>query len=339
MKAAIYNPYWDTLGGGERYVASFIQFLLEQKYKVDIHWDDKDLIGQISKRFDLSIEGAKVVPDINRGDGYDLLFWVSDGSIPTLKSRNNILHFQFPFRETNGRSLMNKMKLFRIKNIVCNSNFTKSFIDTEYSVNSLVIYPPVDTQKFKPKRKEKKILYVGRFSQLTQSKNQHILIDVFKNLYDSGYKDWKLILAGGAEVGAKEYVEKLRKNSEGYPISIKVSPSFKELKELYGISKIFWSAAGFGSEDDPLKVEHFGMTVVEAMSAKCIPVVPELGGFKEIVTDGINGIFWKTKSELVSKTIDLMKDSKLQRKLATQAKEDSRKYDIKEFEKSFKEIL
>lgn len=339
MKAAIYNPYWDTLGGGERYVASVIQFLLEQKYKVDIQWSDKDLINQVSKRFDLSIEGSRLVPDINRGDGYDLLFWVSDGSIPTLKSRNNILHFQFPFKGTNGRSLMNKMKLFRIKHIVCNSEFTKSFIDKEYSVNSTVIYPPVDTQKFKPKRKEKKILYVGRFSQLTQSKNQHILVEVFKKFYDSGHKDWKLILAGGAEVGAKDYVEKLRNESKGYPISIKVSPSFKELKELYGISKIFWSAVGLGFESDPLKVEHFGMTVVEAMSAKCIPIVPELGGFKEIINDGTNGIFWKTKGELLSKTIDLVKDSKPQRRLAVQAKEDGQRYDIQEFEKSFKELL
>lgn len=115
MKAAIYNPYWDTLGGGERYTASVASVFLKNGYSVDIEWRDKNLIKQISKRFELDISKVKIVKDINRGDSYDACFWVSDGSVPTLKSRNNFLHFQVPFKNTGGKSLINKMKLFRIK--------------------------------------------------------------------------------------------------------------------------------------------------------------------------------------------------------------------------------
>src|SRR4030066_114457 len=125
MKAAIYNPYLDSLGGGERYTLTF----------------------------------AKVLAD-------------------------------------NGKSLFNKMKLFRVNSIICNSYFTKDFIDKEYGVDSIVIYPPVDTDKIKPARKENIILYVGRFSQLEQTNNQHILVDRFKKFFNKGYKDWKLVLAG-----------------------------------------------------------------------------------------------------------------------------------------------
>jgi len=109
MRAAIYNPYWDTLGGGERYTASLISLLLKNNYSVDIEWSDKKILKQIKSRFDIDISKANIVESVNRGDGYDFLFWLSDGSIPTLKSRTNILHFQFPFKDTQQNTLFNKM--------------------------------------------------------------------------------------------------------------------------------------------------------------------------------------------------------------------------------------
>lgn len=341
MKAAIYNPYWDTLGGGERYTATFVEFLIEKGYKVDIQWHDKNLVKDIKRRFSIDITDVRIVDNVNRGDGYDLCFWLSDGSIPTLKSRKNVLHFQFPFQNTDTNSLLNRMKFFRIKYVVCNSEFTKKFIDKEYSISSTVIYPPVDTSSFRPKRKENKILYVGRFSQLTQSKNQHILIEVFKKLYDQGNKSWKLILAGGAEVGAGEYIEELKNSAKSYPISIKTNLSFNEMKDLYGTSKIFWSAAGYGVDEEksPIKLEHFGITVVEAMASKCLPIVTNLGGYKEIIKDYENGIFWNKKSDLLKVTSEIIKDKTMYTKLAKQAQIDSSKFDEKAFKENFDKLL
>jgi len=77
-------------------------------------------------------------------------------------------------------NLINKMKFIRIEKVICNSFFTKKFVDIEYGINSIVIYPPVDVVKIKPKRKENIILSVGRFSQLTQAKRQDVLIRTFK---------------------------------------------------------------------------------------------------------------------------------------------------------------
>lgn len=341
MKAAIYNPYWDTLGGGERYTASVASVFLKNGYSVDIEWRDKNLIKQISKRFELDISKVKIVKDINRGDSYDACFWVSDGSVPTLKSRNNFLHFQVPFKNTGGKSLINKMKLFRIKKVICNSSFTKNVIDREYGVNSLVIYPPVDVNKFKAKKKENVILYVGRFSQLAQAKNQHILISCFKKLYDTGAKGWKLILAGGGEIGANDYLEKLKRISSGYPISFEVSPTFSKLKDLYGRSSIFWSASGYNVDEvkDPKMVEHFGITPVEAMAAKCVPFLVNKGGHKEIVDDGTNGYLWNTEDQLVGLTRKAISDTKLMKKIAINAKEKSDRFSLSSFEEEVEKIL
>src|SRR3989304_4255609 len=165
MRAAIYNPYLDTLGGGERYTLSFAKVLSDNGWDVDVEWKDEKIKKVSETRFGMDLSKINIVQAINRGDGYDLCFWVSDGSIPTLKSRKNLLHFQVPFHNVGGNSLLNKMKLFRIDNIVCNSVFTKKVIDHEYGVESTVLYPPAPVTLVKPKRKENLIIYVGRFSK------------------------------------------------------------------------------------------------------------------------------------------------------------------------------
>lgn len=53
MKAAIYNPYLDTLGGGERYTLSFAKALLDKGYDVDIEWKSPGIIKLLEKRFGL----------------------------------------------------------------------------------------------------------------------------------------------------------------------------------------------------------------------------------------------------------------------------------------------
>ncbi len=273
MRAAIYNPYLDTFGGGERYSMAFAQSLAKKGYRVNVHWRNSSIKKKLEDRFGIELDNVYFVKDIKRGDGYDICFWVSDGSIPLLRARKNILHFQIPFKNIGGRTLLNRMKLFRINSIVCNSKFTKKYIDKEFGVKSIVIYPPVDVEKLKPKRKENLIISIGRFSQLTQAKRQDILIRAFKKIYDFGFRDWKLILAGGVEVGVTDYVKNLRGKAKGYPIEIIESPSWKAIRKMYGKAKIFWSASGYGIDEkkEPKRVEHFGITVVEAMAGGAVP--------------------------------------------------------------------
>lgn len=64
-KAAIYDPYLDTLGGGERYCLSVAELLLKNGYQVDIFWSgDPDLIKKANLRFNLDLAKLNLVPDI-----------------------------------------------------------------------------------------------------------------------------------------------------------------------------------------------------------------------------------------------------------------------------------
>ena len=341
MKAAIYNPYLDTLGGGERYTLTFAQVLTEIGYKVSIEWRDKGIIEKAQKRFGLDLKNIEVLPDIKKGDGYDVCFWVSDGSIPYLRARKNFLHFQIPFSDVNGDSLLNRMKLFRINKIICNSNFTKGFIDREYKVNSIVLYPPVDTKKIKPKRKENIILSVGRFSQLTQAKHQDILVEVFKKFVKAGHTDWKLILAGGTEIGSEDMVKKLKKNTNKWPIEIIESPDYTKIVDLYGHAKLFWTAAGYGVDEEkfPKNVEHFGIALVEAMAAGCIPFAYNAGGHKEIIVSGKNGFLWRKKSEFLDDVNKIISDKKQLLGISEAAKIASRVYEYDRFENEVLDLL
>lgn len=348
MRAAIFDPYLDTLGGGERYVMTVAQTLVKNGWDVDVEWNESELpvgrqgiIKKLEARLGLDLSGVRLVNTSNKGKGYDLVFWLSDGSIPTLWAKKNILHFQVPFHNVSGKSLFNRLKLKLIHAVICNSKFTKRFIDKEYGVNSFVIYPPVDVESFKPLKKQNIILSVGRFSQLLQAKRQDILVSVFKQMVDSGLKGFRLILAGGSDVGAGEYVENLRKQVKDYRIEIIENPDFKTLNKLYGKAKIFWSASGFGVDEDKEaeKVEHFGISVVEAMAAGCVPIVVRAGGHKEIINDPENGILWSVETALFEKTLELIRDNKKREWLSQNGRRRAKDFSVARFENEIKKLI
>lgn len=347
MKAIFYDPYLDSVGGGERYVLTIAENLLKNKWEVYLADGSEILKDKFESRFQLNLSGLKFISGINRfvkrwhERDYDLMFWLSDGSIPLMFAKNNILHFQVPFHYVNGKNFLNKIKLKNIHHTICNSLFTKKFIDREYGINSEVIYPPVDTENLKPGKKENIIFSVGRFSQLLQAKRQDILVDVFKEMIKEGLKDWKLVLAGGSDVGVKDFVINLRQKSAGFNIEIIENAEFKVIKNLYSRAKIFWNASGFGVDEDknPEKVEHFGIVIVEAMSAGCVPVAVGKGGINELITHGESGFLWETKEELKEMTFNLIKEEKGLKKISEKVQEMSKKYAIDNFCRQYDSIL
>lgn len=345
MRAALYSPYLDTLGGGERYIASFAFILASSGWMVELESADPEIAKKLEARFGIDLKDIRVVASVKRGDGYDLCFWLSDGSIPTLFARRNILHFQRPFYNVDGGSLVNKFKLFRISDIVVNSLFTKKWVDEEYQVDSRVIYPPVDTLRLRPKRKENLILFVGRFSQLEQAKRQDVLITAFKKFFarlkKTFLKDgWRLVLAGGSEVGRTEYVDTLISEVRGFPVEIKEGPTLSELKDLYGHAKIFWSAAGFGvnAKTEPNKLEHFGITAVEAMAAGAVPMLYKAGGHLEIVKED-GGFLWSSVDELVKSTLTLIKDPKILRQFSEAARASAQRFSLERFKNEVRQLI
>lgn len=348
MKIGFFSPYLDTFGGGERYMLTLASYLSE-KYKVDIFWDDQSIKAPLSRflKIDLSkttfkknIFKENKLRKIVKTSIYDCLFVLSDGSVPLSFAKKNILHFQVPFHFTDY-SLKTKFKLKRYKYIICNSYFTKEFIDKNFNIKSQVIYPPVDIKSIKQGEKEKIILSVGRFSpHQLHPKKQEVLIEVFKEIYRKD-PSWKLYLVGQAKKADEKYLRLLKKNSRGYGIKITENLPFKDLKSLYSKASIYWHATGFGEDEskNPEKMEHFGISTVEASAAGAAPVVIGYGGQKEIIDDNKNGLLWVTKAQLFEQTILLIENPKLMQKISRAAIINSKRFSTEKFIKSYEEII
>lgn len=319
-KALVFDPYLDTLGGGERYTLTFALGLVQNGYTVEIAWSNIDILSKASERFGLDLSSVTVNQAVYEKCGhrsslleryfftkeYDLIFWVSDGSVPFLFSKKNLIHFQVPFIDLGGDPFSNKIKSSFVNKFVYNSQFTKNVHEKHLDkTKSFVLYPPIDTDNFKAGVKEKTILSVARFGSPLHSKRQDILIEAFRSLCSrvSGYK---LVLAGGL-MGDTEVLSELKTQAAGLAVEIVPSPTFDELKALYAKSTFFWHAAGYGIDEDrdPEKVEHFGMTTVEAMASGCVPLVIAKGGQKEIILPDC-GVLCVDEKEMTQKTLELI---------------------------------
>ena len=224
-----------------------------------------------------------------------------------------MLHFQFPVQWIEGNSIKTRLKLSRVRSVICNSHFTKSYIDEKFGVSSTVLYPPVDLIPVGKEKKENVILTVGRFgndSRGSSFKKQDVLVEVFKKIFTYGIKNWRFRLVVSTREEDKGKLNDLKKQLKGFPIDLLENPDNITLRREYKKAKIYWHASGF--EEDiktfPERAEHFGISTVEAMSAAAVPVVVNAGGLVESVDNGKNGLVWNSIEECVEKTIGLIRD-------------------------------
>lgn len=354
MRVAIYSPYLDSFGGGERYMLTIAE-ALSQKSQVDILLDahlsklNKNLKEGLSKRLNLDLskttfklsplgKGGNLIKRIFFLKQYDLFFFLTDGSIFFATAKKNILHIQTPIISKEMKNHKNKIYLSSWDTIIYNSKFTKKNVEKYYPKKSVVIYPPVDTLSFKPLKKEKIVLSVGRFISFNKLKKHEVMIDAFKKLVkESDLKGWSLHLVGGVE-GDDKYLDELRLRAKGVQVIFHPDMPFEDLKQLYGHASIYWHAMGFG-ENDPAKMEHFGITTVEAMAAGAVPVVINLGGQKEIVSQGESGYLWDNVDQLLDYTNKLIKDQHLLLKLSKAAQDESQKYGKENFIANINDVV
>lgn len=345
MKIGFYNPYFDVPSGGERYTLTLAEHW-SKRHTVSLFWDDPNVVGLSEKRFGLDLSRVSVVPNVFAHANifvklwetkkYDVIFFLSDGSIPTTLARHNILHFQVPFPNV----LTDPLKMMRYDIIVANSQFTKRELDPNVGERAVVIYPPVQSVPRQPSlTRRKQILSVGRFTGYFDAKKQEVLIAAFAKGYESGaFSGWELVLAGPLIPSDEAYFSRLKQQIGSLPITLLPNISNAQLMALYRQSPLYWHAAGFG-ETDPRRMEHFGITTVEAMSAGAVPLVYAAGGQLEIVTDSVNGMLWKTQEELIRKTTELIADRNARRNMAKEAQMRAEDFSKDRFSRAYDALI
>jgi glycosyltransferase involved in cell wall biosynthesis len=221
------------------------------------------------------------------------------------------------------------------------SEFSAQWLERYWGKRGTILYPPVDVAQYTPRAERRPtIVAVGRFFRGSHEKKQHVMIRVFRRLVEQGLAGWELHLVGGsmAEMRHQRYLAECRRLAEGLPVRFHVDAPPETLKELYESATIYWHATGYG-EREPIRYEHFGITIVEAMAAGCVPVIIDKGAAAELVDQGESGFTWRTTAEWQARTLAVARDPTLRARLAARAIESSRRYGHDVFRRHLLEIV
>jgi glycosyltransferase involved in cell wall biosynthesis len=221
-----------------------------------------------------------------------------------------------------------------------NSQFTNGYLKKYWGVDGKVIYPPCPadadgTIDFSSKKKQ--IVIVGR---IVSDKKIIEMINAYlkAKIYNTGYR---LLIIGNSDIDYSWYLKKLEylsRNNNGIVINTNVTGEM--LKSTYLESMIFWHGKGYGiDEKNPMAMEHFGMTTVEAMSYGCVPVVINKAGQQEIVEHGISGYLWDTLEALITFTLEIIHNENLRSNMAINVKKKAKLFSVEQFTTNYSEII
>ena len=319
MKVGIIHPYFDIKGGAEATTISLIQALKKTDHQTrlytisppDLTESKNFYINTISKStfplFSAYQRLKKIEKIFKISSGEDLLLVMSGGLALQNTSVKRILLYcnstfvadkTFSMLHTTGlngkyqKKLQEKIKQsFLIlaeprTHLISNSQYTKNKIKKQFDKDSIVIYPPVkinQLSRFYDISKEKKAVTVSRFSP---EKNLEFAIEVMKLI------NIKYELVG--EARSKKQIEmynKLKnKSSKNIIFYRNIKPN--EIQKMVSSSKIYFHPSE----------ETFGIAVIEAIAAGCIPIVPNNSAHRETVP--FSEFRYNDKNEAVKKIND-----------------------------------
>jgi glycosyltransferase involved in cell wall biosynthesis len=252
--------------------------------------------------------------------------------------------YSWPYRS--ARRLVFGGEIDDFDAVICQSEYVQRWVRRLWQRDSLVINPPIDVPEEEPDwdSKGRLIVSVGRFFAGGHSKRHDVMVQAFRRICDSGETGWELHLAGSVHRDRPadvEYFERVVELARGYPVHLHTDASLEEVRDLYWRAGIYWHAAGFGADEnrDPARLEHFGMTTAEAMAHGAVPVAIGRGGQPEVVEEGVTGYLWNAEEELRARTVELMRDPALRRRLGAAARMASHRFSRAEFKRRMREAL
>lgn len=316
--AAFFTPYNIIPGGGERYLLSVMEVFASQGYALTLILPElysRLRISSVLHNLVINLPGLDIVThaEAENGDGYDLFFCLGNEICPTSRAlgKRNIYCCQFPFKSDPTELLRRLPWLKNYDSVICYSEFVEGFIraklaETDYrDIDVRVIYPPVGLVAVGAQTGKSGILGIGRFFAGGHCKRQDMMIEAVRDLVARGI-DTELHLVGSLhpEPEHRQYAAECRARAEGLPVVFHMDAPPDELEALLRRLSVYWHGAGLDIDPaaNPEQCEHFGISVVEAMSARLVPFVVNNGGPASIVEEGVSGFHYASRADLVWQT-------------------------------------
>jgi glycosyltransferase involved in cell wall biosynthesis len=355
MKVAIFHDYIGAIGGGEKLVLTLARELNADVITTDL---DKDSVRKMG--FDdiniISLGDTVKLPPMKQisasikfalcdfSKKYDF-FILSGNWVPfaAKKHRPNLYYCHTPVRAFYDlyNTFLQRQPFYikplfilwvaihkhvseyymeDVEKIIVNSKNTQSRISKYLHRYADIVYPPIDTSKFKFEKNGDFWLSVNR---LYPEKRIELQINSFKLMPDE-----KLIIVGDYSKG--DHAAKYNNILKDIPknVEIRKSVSEKELIDLYAECKGLITTA---------MDEDFGMTPVEAMASGKPVIAVREGGYLESIIDGKTGILIEPKSHDIINAIFTIE--KNQEKYRYICQEQAKKFDKSIFIENIKKNI
>lgn len=221
--------------------------------------------------------------------------------------------------------------------VITNSKYSSKAIFDAYGLSKIIIlYPPVDVEKFRnisfsssssSTQKDNREDYILVISRIEPSKKLENAIALAKMLKDKKIGKG-MIIVGNLEPFYFEYSQQLKKmikslDLEDY-IKLEIDASLEKLLSLLKISNVFFH---------PRSGEHFGMSIVEAMSSGLVPIVTDEGGQTEFVPT-------KYQYHTIEQAVDIVKSAlDIPNSERVSISDSVMKFSISNYKKNFQKIL
>lgn len=205
-------------------------------------------------------------------------------------------------------SLVSTLSILTLKRsiVITNSEFSKKTIKCIVpESHPIIVRPPVDTRTFgdvlRSTCRENKVLVIGR---IAPEKQLETAIEVCR-LLDA---DIKMSIIGSFEQSSRafDYLRKMEKMIKQYGledrVKILVNQNKDELKKQMMTAKVY-----LHTKYD----EHFGISIVEAISAGLIPIVPAYGGPVEYIPKQYHYRTPIEAAELIKKYMDVQQSERM----------------------------
>jgi glycosyltransferase involved in cell wall biosynthesis len=221
---------------------------------------------------------------------------------------------------------MSKRLLGKPKLVLCNSTWTVEKFKSVYKgdLNVNVLHPPVSVEYYGEvsgnTKRENIVVTVSRF---TPVKNLERIVDVAKAL-----GEFKFIIAGSKAKYSEPVIDKINAKIKEFRVNnveLLTDISRSELRNVLGTAKYYLH---------PPFAEHFGIAVVEAMSAGLVPIVYRDGGvWYDVVSRVSVMLAYSDISEVPSVIRKLKENMDLYVKLRERSIEISKLFSYENFKK------
>jgi alpha-1,2-mannosyltransferase len=217
--------------------------------------------------------------------------------------------------------------------LLTNSEFNKAAIERCFRRHASVIYPPVDLDTFKQcsgKQGSKDLIVI--VSRFRPGKNLEYVPRVAKAVKNS-----RFLIIGPSDKTSRTTIHEINRSAKKLGVTEKIelitNPPLSVLLQVLSKAKVLLHTQFH---------EAFGISIVEAMAAGCVPVVPNDGGpWFDILEEkeGVYGFSYSSISEAAEKIRMLLENDELRIEVSARARRRAMDFDSSVFERKILDVV